>query len=260
MMIEPPCHQDDTWRLGLKKFYGASASSKWQQLAVDIECVANALKPAYLLDTLPPNPHLFRSFLDHVLLSEDPQRSAVVREWLCNLRVVALGSDVLVINKTAIEELFQSSCVYIDISRAENGAISGKPDSHIRIHSSTDVEEQCRQWYSTLRTTELEQTNKTASEPSRGHSVMLLSVPLGRDMNMCTLFGRLLGYPVVYWFPPSTDYCLDTVDLVRHQVNLSCENRKVNICLPILLFLLLCEYKIFYAANKKQHFQKSNES
>ena len=211
--------EDSTWRQGLKKFYGVSASRKWQQLATDIECVANGLKPAYLLDVLSPSPHLFRSFLDHVLCEQrgsDPQRSAVVQKWLVELRVVSLGSDVLLINKTAVEKLFQSSCVYVDISETENRSRSEKPDAHIRIHSSSDVGEECRHWYSTLMATE------TAHEPSKSNnSVILLTVPLDPDLNVCTLFGRLLGYPVVYWFPPSTDYCLDYVDLVRHQVTLS---------------------------------------
>ena len=213
--------EDSAWKQGLKKFYGVSASRKWQKLAADIECVANGLKPAYLLDTLSPNPHLFRSFLDHVLSEQrgsGPQRSAVVQKWLVELRVVSLGSDVLLINKTAVEKLFQSSCVYVDISETENRTRSEKPDVHIRIHSSSDVDEQCRHWYSTLMATELQQT---ALEPSKSNSVILLSAPLEPDLNVCTLFGRLLGYPVVYWFPPSTDYCLDYVDLVRHQVTLS---------------------------------------
>ena len=41
--------------------------------------------------------------------------------------------------------------------------------------------------------------------------------PTGGDdieLNVCTLFGQLLGYPVVYWFDTERGYSLDMVDLV----------------------------------------------
>ena len=233
--------EESQWKLGLKKFYGVSACSKWQQLAVDVECVATGLKPAYLLDSLPPNPRLFCSFLDYVL--SESQRSAVMRQWLHELRVVTIGDDVLVINKTAVGELFQNSCVYVDISKSESRAKSEQPDAHIRIRSSSDVEEQCRHWYSTMvATDELQQSKADDDGPSKAGSVMLLSVPLQPDLNVCSLFGRLLGYPVVYWFPPSTDYCLDTVDLMRHQVTLSSSNHGIEkVSLSILPLIIQME-------------------
>lgn len=39
-----------------------------------------------------------------------------------------------------------------------------------------------------------------------------------QNINLCTLFGRLLGYPLVYWFDPEIGYSLDMVDLVCYTV------------------------------------------
>ena len=45
----------------------------------------------------------------------------------------------------------------------------------------------------------------------------------GSELNVCTLFGRLLGYPVVYWFDPAVGYSLDMVELICYCVSISGE-------------------------------------
>ena len=51
---------------------------------------------------------------------------------------------------------------------------------------------------------------------SRTHQVE--STRTAIDQNGCTLFGQLLGYPVVYWFNCKTGYTLDAVELVCYTV------------------------------------------
>ena len=41
------------------------------------------------------------------------------------------------------------------------------------------------------------------------------------ELNLCTLFGQLLGYPVVYWFDSLKGYSLDMVELVCHSVSVT---------------------------------------
>ena len=44
------------------------------------------------------------------------------------------------------------------------------------------------------------------------------------ELNLCTLFGQLLGYPVVYWFDVERGYSLDMVELVCYSVTVtSCD-------------------------------------
>ena len=213
-----------SWRSEIKKHYGASMCSKWYQLAADVHCVAVGLKPAYLLDTLPPDPALLCSLLDHVLSDHEQLQSGQqirgvphVVEWQEELRVVSIGSDVLVINRTALQNLFQDSpCVYVDVSRSERERCTATADSHIHIQHSSEVEDQCRQWYSEFCAAEKALTGSTSSA-----GVRLLHVALSPDVNVCTLFGRLLGYPVVYWFNTTAEYSLDLVELVNYKVTVS---------------------------------------
>ena len=226
---------DEAWKLGLKKYYGASTHRKAQQLAVDTECVANGLKPAYLLDALAPDACLFHSFLNHTLCKIMEQsgthRSALIQKWISELRVVSVASDVLlVINMTGVQNLFWESsqtCIYVDINNTKAGG-----EECMSVCHSPAIEEQCRQWYTALVAADhQQQQQQPETHDSRGGQagVKLLSVPPLPDMNLCTLFGRLLGYPVVYWFPPSTSYDLDFVKLIRHQVTISksCGTEKV---------------------------------
>ena len=223
-MLEMLC-EENAWRSGLKKFYGASSCSKWQQLAGDVQCVSVGLKPAYLLDTILPDPALLCSLLDHILLvqsSDQHQKAVDVTEWKNELRVVGIGSDVMIVNLTTIHDLFRSSSpVYLDISKHEGQNDSNDhSDAHIGIHCSSEVEDKCREWYSELCAADRSCEMQTGCASSSA-GVRLLSVALPPDLNVCTLFGRLLGYPAVYWFNTNTDYCLDLVELVNYQVTVS---------------------------------------
>ena len=219
----------NTWRDGLRKFYGPSSCNKWYQLSTDVHFVAVGLKPAYLLDTLKPDASLFLSLLNYVLLQQNlHHRSDEVVKWERELRVVSVGSDVLVINWTAMKDLFHEChhtfCVYVDISKApsQSSSTSGDgTDAHVNIQCSSEVEDKCRQWYYQLLAAEKYQSSHAGSSEKETTCLRLLSVELPPDLNLCTLFGRLLGYPVVYWFPPSVDYSLDNVKLLNFKVYVS---------------------------------------
>lgn len=208
----------------MKKYFGATSCSKWHQLAADVQCVALGLKPAYLLDTLTPDPALFCALLTHVyseLHCDEMWSSGLVAKLWSELRVVSVGSDVLVVNWTAIQELFQNPllhpCVYVNIGKTASPCQSTS-DQTISMECSPEVEEKCRQWYSELMATEHPQTHVNSSI---ANSVKFLSVALPPDLNLCTLFGRLLGYPVVYWFPPTAGYNLDMGELLNCRVTAS---------------------------------------
>jgi hypothetical protein len=219
---------ENTWKSGLKKYFGASSCSKWHQLAADVQCVALGLKPAYLLDTLTPDPALFCSLLTHVSseLHRDEMLSSglVAKCTWSELRVVSVGSDVLVVNWTAIQELFRKHlCVYVNIGKTGGPCQStgDLTDAHISVERSPEVEKKCRQWCSELIATEHPRTDAECFDTSECSRVKMVSVTLTPGMNLCTLFGRLLGYPVVYWFPPTAGYSLDLVELVNCHVTAS---------------------------------------
>lgn len=228
--------------MGLKKYFGASSCGKWRQLSADVHCVALGLKPAYLLDTLQPDPSRFCSLLNHVLsagaVSDDELQQRKGVKWWRELRIVSVESDVLLVNWTAIQDLFQNclfSRVYVNIGRSGSPPDSAvdRTDAHISIECSPGIEEKCQQWYSELSATEHTETDPISpSSDGRGIALKCLSVALPPDLNVCTLFGRLLGYPVVYWFPPAGQYSLDMVELVNYRVAVSSTSHSLGTPTP----------------------------
>ena len=246
------------WREGLKKHFGASSCSKWRQLAADVQCVALGIKPAYLVDSLKPDAVKFCSLLEDVLspistLADDDHQThaglgvrydhlqasvgfGVSSKWLSELRVVSVGSDVLLLNWTTVQDMFQnpqSSCIYVDIGKSTDscgGSRAGghAADAHISVESAPGIEENCRLWFSQLSKQEDEASHSESDDKSKG-VLMCLSTEVPSDLNMCSLFGRLLGYPVVYWFDPAGEYSLDLVDLTNYHVTVSSASHQHSI-------------------------------
>ena len=233
------------WREGLKKHFGASSCSKWRQLAADVQCVALGIKPAYLVDSLKPDAAKFCSLLEDVLspistpADDDHQTHAglgVSSKWLSELRVVSVGSDVLLLNWTTVQDMFknpQSSCIYVDIGKSTDscgGSRAGgrAADAHISVESALGIEEKCRLWFSQLSKQEDKASHSESDDESKG-VLTCQSTEVPSDLNMCSLFGRLLGYPVVYWFDPAGEYSLDLVDLTNYHVKVSSSSHQHNI-------------------------------
>lgn len=230
---------EDIWRTSLKKYFGTSSCRKWYQLAVDVQCVVLGLKPAYLLDVLQPDPARFCSLLNDVLPATCSTMSDMLQQrriqWWDELCVVSMESDVLLVNRTAIQDLFQSSqelassCVYVDISNTESAKNSPDcTDTHIGVvRCSSEIEKKCQTWYS-------DHVEGSSTPPGTGTTVLRCSPSaLPPDLNMCTVFGRLLGYPVVYWFQPASGYNLDMVQLVNYHVTASsttCASKTIKVC------------------------------
>ena len=236
------------WRASLKKYFGASSCRKWYQLAVDVQCVALGLKPAYLLDILQPDPARFCSLLNDVLPAIHSTMSDMHQwrkiEWWDELCVVSVESDVLLVNRTAIQDLFQSSqqlassCVYVDISNSESSKASRDcTDAHIGVvECFSEIEKKCQIWYS-------EHVEASSTPPGRDATGTIAlkcsSSSLPPDLNMCTVFGRLLGYPVVYWFQPDTGHNLDMVHLVNYHVTVSTCSSEGSYMIKVCTFHLL---------------------
>jgi hypothetical protein len=61
----------------------------------------------------------------------------------------------------------------------------------------------------------------------------------GTGQNLSSLFGQLLGYPVVYWFDTSKGYDLDMVKLVQHSVQARTERASSAMKTQVLAARLL---------------------
>ena len=219
------------WKRALAKHFGVSARGKWLQLAVDIECVSLGLKPAYLLDTVRPDGAKLCSLLEEVLSSERKQ-------WLKELIVLIVDSDVLLVNWRSLQNVFNRTSgtgskifisdhetmarVYVDITQSRTRTNETRSDHanehHISLENgtalATEIEADCQAWFSSV-------SAAFQSLPkSKERQLPCLAAAVGPRLNICTLFGRVLGYPVVYWFE-HFENSLDMVELTNYRVTVS---------------------------------------
>lgn len=221
------------WKESLKKHFGPSSCSKWRQLATDVQCVVLGLKPAYLLDCLEPHAPKLCSVVEDALHlqrrwtnGEDEECEQTLRVF----RIVSVGSDVLVVNWDCLREAFklqgQADCSFVDVSKP-HPAQPTRSRGLLRRESAlvASIEEEMNSWYSYL----LAEDDKLHLSPSKnGKLLKLLSTAVLPGLNVCTLFGRLLGYPVVYWFDPAVGYSLDMTELKLYHIHLTGPENKVS--------------------------------
>ena len=147
----------------------------------------NRIKSAWLVDYLP---------LDVTRMSrllEESKSAGIFTIQEYSIAILMLNSDVLVIN-TGIQ-LATPPAIFIDVS-----AKLDKPK----------VVAEC-QWESVTHTIQAIQEGLTDVRKSCNKELQLT---LADDVNLSTIFGWLLGYPVVYWFDhDSFSNSLDHVSL-----------------------------------------------
>ena len=210
------------WRRALKKHFGASSCNKWSQLAADVQCVGVGLKPVYLLDSLQPDGTKLCSLLEDVLSSTEEGK-----QWLRDLCVLVVKSDILLVNWSAVQNTFSSSGksnTYVIITKPTQtpGSPSmADPDEFIRVERASalaaQIEKEASVWYANV----LAEVGKLYSSNSEEKLLQCVDTVVPPGMNVCTLFGRLLGYPVIYWFDPVQGYSLDMVELAHYSVAVS---------------------------------------
>lgn len=210
------------WKEALKKHFGASSCNRWSQLAADVQCVAVGLKPAYLLDSLQPDGPKLCSLLEDVLSSTHEGN-----QWLRELCILVVNSDVLLVNWSAVQNTFGGSGksnTYIISTKptlTPGSHSMAEPDEYIRVEYASalaaQIEKEASVWYTNM----LAEVGRVYSSNSEEKLLQCVDTVVPPGMNVCTLFGRLLGYPVIYWFDPVQGYSLDMVELANYCVVVS---------------------------------------
>jgi hypothetical protein len=120
--------------------------------------------------------------------------------------------------------------VYLDVTKD----LQGPKILEDKTSPTLDLNRVFIQWLVTVKTSFQQNTDKTElcivcchTKIPNSSTQILTSVddddtsnfdPIGGgydiELNVCTLFGQLLGYPVVYWFDTEKGYSLDMVELV----------------------------------------------
>ena len=191
------------------------SSSKKEQLSTDIASVVLGFKPALIVDCGLTTVTKFKYLLMDIL------KNLNMREDVRSCCIAGIFDDVLFINLTALNTSWKTTKGiprYINIDKAQTSPSVFEVNSsrHALLENTfSDVYEKLRVelccYHSDTRGEDLD------GETGRFIPVVVLDSLL-RDFNLCTLFGRLLWYPVVYWFNPSNGYTLGMVPLIRYLV------------------------------------------
>lgn len=206
-------------RLVLLKTYGSDTAKKWKQFLFDLFSVSCGAKRAWLVDYFQPDAGKLQSVLADVL-SREPNFN-----WN-NICIVSINDDLLIVNiedtLSVCEDLVQSTSVG---DKARSGqtqqyfpslcagvcefvvlGCSGN-QHHATVDEFTHILKELLPIATVLKEKLLAFKCGSAA-PNIVGLVDTMRVPhvgitVTEDVNLCTLFGWLLGYPFVYWFPYS---------------------------------------------------------
>ncbi|XP_078595153.1 UPF0739 protein C1orf74 homolog [Branchiostoma floridae x Branchiostoma japonicum] len=185
-----------SWRQVLCSVFGKKSAKYTTDLMCDILSVDIGLKPAFLVDYGGLGCSKMTVFTEEVL------RSGLVQH---RLAVLTVGSDVLVLNAdTSVAHL---QVVQSDWDSFVVDVTLGSPEP-------TPATEFCNQ---TVRECARDVVRCVAT--MRNMSVLQTNIAPQENWNISTLFGLLVGYPVLYWYDPTQhDTCLSMVPLLVYNV------------------------------------------
>ena len=169
--------KEQLWRGIVCSCYGKKFASASQRIWMDLWCVINGIKSAWLVDYLPLDVTKMRRLL------EDSNSAGIFAIQEHSVAILMLNSDVLVVN-TAIQ-LATPPAMFIDVSA--------------RLDKPVVVSE-CVWECVTCAIRAIHGAITDAAKICSEQLLVLPQLTLADSVNLSTVFGWLLGYPVVYWF------------------------------------------------------------
>jgi len=157
---------------------------------MDLWCVVNGIKLTWLVDYLPLD------ITKMLQLLEDSKSAGIFTIQDHSLVILLLNSDVLVMNTAAVAKLASPPAI-VDVSR--------------KLHEPVIMSE-CA-WESV--TCAIHSIYSAIADKSCDEQLPIVRLTLADDVNLCTVFGWLLGYPVVYWFDSSSPNSCECVSVKR---------------------------------------------
>ena len=187
------------WRDCLRNCFGRSSTAiKAAQLHDDITCLSRGLKPALLLDYIRPDARALQQFL-HSL-----SRHGIALPYH-QLAILSINQDVFLTHVPTLNRISGRTIKFMNIS----GAQRGESMTMLNEDHSSVLEHQIKNWSDAA----------VSSLPSSEEGYPVISEIEACSVNLCSLYGWLVGYPVVYWFDERGDYNLDNVELSLWTVN-----------------------------------------
>lgn len=184
-------------------FFGSKAARRHlSKVYLNIHAVDKHLKPCYLWDSFNAKPEEVRSYIEELRLSGD------VDEHLC---VFVVKDTIFVAHQENLKNHLFDLCVNNATCIVD---VSGKRTPEVLPASKTGA--MLKSIYQNISRLLLNSSNSSWDQNSTQSKRPWLPGPVEYGLEMCnltTLFGALLGYPVLYWYEchKSTD-CYDSID------------------------------------------------
>ena len=173
------------WKAIIHQCYGKKFAALARRLWMDVWCVVNGIKPAWLVDYLPlDESKLYR-------LIEESALGGILMLQQNSLAILTLNSDLLLINASSLV-----NCTTSDLPTLVN--ITEKLEQPSVIPNCM--------WESIASTTSTIQSIQSMVTAGPAGKLFTVHLTVPDHVNLCSVFGWLLGYPVVYWFD-STAHC-----------------------------------------------------
>ncbi|XP_074647682.1 UPF0739 protein C1orf74 homolog [Tubulanus polymorphus] len=202
----------DCWKQTVVETFGKKSRRKVHEIVRNVLAIDARLKPAYLFDELFITVETMFEFLQNLrrrslLLVPDP---AIVRidDTIFLTTVADLKTRFFDVERDA-----NSTCRIVDISDTlESPVVLDYDDGGNGKRILDTFRREIRTAFETCR---------------EADGISILTVPSTAESNRSTMFGMLLGYPVVYWYRGSDPYdcktCLDCVPLSVYKVDVEFE-------------------------------------
>lgn len=174
-------HHASKWKFIITKYLGRSVGKKWRKLMVDIKAVDISIKTAYLYDIGPPVGHKLQALVIEL------HAESLIENYL---NVVKVGMDCLIVNPESLKAV-KASFVNTQFESYETKFVDITSGSDSIIINNETIR------------TELHEAVTNIARNLVFDRVNLLSLSDSVCCNRTSLFGLLLGYPVVYWFDES---------------------------------------------------------
>ena len=221
-----------------KKHFSSSYRSRGRRFCSDVRCTLLGIKPAILIDDLPPDAGKIQLFVQEFI-------HLVGFAGDANVFLLSIGEDVLIVNNSSLSHLVTTSSppILLDVTKGNDQPMI-MDDSKRESIISYCLKMLPKRSPGYISPTEVAVPIYTipCSIPQMSPTVVpspfLPPVHVCSEavsiLNLCTMFGYLLHYPVVYWFDSERGHCLDMEDLVQYKVKVSYNKgekaEQVNYC------------------------------
>ena len=182
--------KETNWQHLVKKHFGKRICKYAEELKWNIHSVDSGIKISYLVDCCVLETRSAQAFLKDILERGLIKQSLIIIE--IEHCVFISSKDSLM---TALDNLLKSPCILVDVSQEQKSP---------QLFSDF----QCRDiLHSVLQ--------ELSPQLMEGTSENINTVHLGDNINRSTVYGLLLGYPVVYWYSDilRAEHCLQMVPL-----------------------------------------------